>query len=450
MKKQIFLYLCCAFLFPANTFAEDYKSDHFIISSDLDPCFVEFVQVNADAYYENLLGQYFQTGWQKPLTIYYSKTQSDTQHLLDKNGKKTEVDYGFYDPDMPAIYTHRYMNDGELSGWGTLFHEIAHHFIRLNYRNSPTWFNEGLACFLGEQNRIVKGKLNVGRPNPWREQILRKEMEEGRRPNIKRLFASSTEQFNEWNLGCHFARALFYWLHETGQIEQYLKAVQEKGYELPVLEETVGATYGKINIELKKFIETNCYAGAYLKDGQQASDQAQKIQAFSSALELKPDYPAARLELAECYYRSKDYEKCRENLKPILEDPESVEYPQAAGLMANIYYNEKDYQKAIEYYNKAWEYADYYEYKHRTAYHIGNCYYHLKDPKNAKCWYEKFLKCNWEKEDMKTSADYARKYLASTTTADANRVKSEKNTKADANSVSNTASPQKSAHRQQQ
>ncbi|MFA5253002.1 MAG: tetratricopeptide repeat protein, partial [Phycisphaerae bacterium] len=248
----------------------------------------------------------------------------------------------------------------------------------------------------------------------------------------------------EWDSGYHFARAFFYWLNETGKLEQYLKAVQEKGYELPVLEEAVDASYGKINMELKKFIETNCYAGAYLRDGQQTSDQAQKIQAFSNALELKPDYHAAKMELAECYYRSKDYEKCRENLQQILDDPESMEYQQAAGLMASIYYNEKDYQKSLEYYNEAWEYSDYYEYKHRTAYHIGNCYYHLKDQKNARKWYEKFLKCNWEKEDMKTSADYARKYLDSTKTVEANK----SNTKADANS--NTASPLKSEHRQQQ
>ncbi|MFA5252956.1 MAG: hypothetical protein WC454_10285, partial [Phycisphaerae bacterium] len=197
MKKQILLCLYIALLLFTNAFAEDYKSEHFIISSDLDPCFVQFVRVNAEAYYENMLGRYFQTGWQKPLTIYYSKTQSDTQQLFDKNGEKTKAEYGLYDPDIPAVYTHRYMNDGGISGWGTLFHEIAHHFIRLNYRDCPSWFSEGLACFLGEQNRIVKGKLIVGRPNPWREQVLRKEIEEGRRFNIKRLFSSSTEQFYE-------------------------------------------------------------------------------------------------------------------------------------------------------------------------------------------------------------------------------------------------------------
>jgi tetratricopeptide (TPR) repeat protein len=426
MKKQIFLCFCFAVLLFANAFAESRQSNHFIIHSNLDPGLVQFVRANAEAYYENMQKRYFQKGWQKPLTIYYSKTQSDTQQFLDKNGHEGKVSYGLYEPNTPAVYTHQFMDNGELCGWGTLFHETTHHFIRLNFHDPPTWFDEGLACFLGEQTRIVKGTLTVGRPSPWREQILRNEIEQGHRPNIKRLFSSSTEQFHEWNLGCHFARALFYWLHETGQLEQYLKNVRKKGYDLSVLEQTVSSPYGKINTELSRFIKKDCYAGAYLKDGQQANNEAEKIQAFLKALELKPDYHTAQLELAECYSRGKDYEKCRESLKQILDDPESNEYPQAAALLAKIYYSEKDYAKALEYYNKAWEYSDCYEYKYRTAYQIGNCFYYLKDPENAGQWYKKFLDCKWDQDSMKASADYAKKYIEFTsTTTDVNQAKCE-------------------------
>jgi predicted negative regulator of RcsB-dependent stress response len=434
MEKQLFLCIYCVLLLFTNAFvdmayatAENCQSDHFIIHSDLDPCYVKLVQANAEAYYKNLQGRYFQTEWQKPLTIYYSRTQADTQQLLNKHDYKAKVDSGFYESVIPAVYTHQFTNNGELNGWGALFHEITHHFVQLNYRDPPVWFDEGLACFLGEQTQIVKGKLIVGRPSPQREQILRNEIEEGRRPNIKRIFSSSAEQFNEWDLGCHFARAFFYWLNETGQLEQYLKNVREKGYDLSVLEEAVSGSYGRINIELSKFIKKDCYAGAYLKDGQQTEDETGKKQAFLKALEMKPDYQMARLELAECYYRSKDYENCRENLKQILDKPESIEYRQAANLMANTYYNQKDYLNALEYYKKAWEYSDYYEYKHRTAYQIGNCFHYLKDTESAKQWYGNFLDCNWEKESMKTSAEYAQKYTGRAgATTDANQGEYEK------------------------
>src|SRR4030042_1198054 len=140
MKKQIFLCFCCTVLLQANAFAESFQSSHFVVQGDLDPRYMQLVLTNAEAYYENLQGQCFRTGWEKPLTIYYCKTQSDTQQLLDKNGRKIKADYGFYDSREPAVYTHRLMNDGGISGWGTMFHEITHHFIRLNYRGCPEWF----------------------------------------------------------------------------------------------------------------------------------------------------------------------------------------------------------------------------------------------------------------------------------------------------------------------
>jgi tetratricopeptide (TPR) repeat protein len=385
---------------------------------------VQFVRANAEAYYENLHDRYFPAKWQKPLTIYYCRTQSDTRQLLDKNGCETKVGQGFYEPNTPAVYTHQFTDDRELNGWDALFHEIAHHFIQLNFRDPPVWFDEGLACFLGEQTQIVKGKLIIGEPCLRREQILRDEFEQGRRTNIRRLLSSSTEQFNEWDLGCHFARAFFYWLYETNKLGPFLKNVREKGYDLPALEETISDPYGKINVDLSKFIKKDCCAGAYLQDARQADNETEKINAFLKALELKPDYQTARFELADCYYRSKDYEKCRENLKQILDDPESIEYRQAAVLLANTYYNEKNYPQALEYYNKAWEYSDYYEYKYRLAYQIGNCFYHIKDPENAKQWYKTFLDCRWDKEDMNAGADYAQKYIEhkdTATAADANQ-----------------------------
>ncbi len=441
MKKHIFLCACCVLLLLTNAFAEYCQSEHFTIHSDLAPCFVRLVQTNAEAYYKNLNERYFQTCWTKPLTIYYSKTQSDTKQLLNKNGLTADVNYGLYEHGTSAVYTHQFMNNSEFSGWGALFHEITHHFVQLNYRTPPAWFDEGLACFFGEQTQIVKGKLTSGMPNPRLEQILRNDIEQGRRPSIKRLFSTSTEQFNQWDMGCHFARVLFYWLYDTGQLEKYLKNVQRKGYDISVLEETVSESDEKINVELSKFIKKNCYAGAYLNDGRQTEDQAQKIQAFLKAIELKPDYQAARLELAECYYRDKDYEKCRENLKQILDNQQSAEYQQAATLLANIYYNQKNYSKSLEYYNKSWEYSDYYEYKYRLAYQIGNCCFYLKDYEGAKQWYKKFLDCNWEPEKMKTAVDYSRKYLAAIAATEAGKSKREKNAKPEANSVSEMTSP---------
>lgn len=404
--------LCFVFIFLCFTSvsAETYKSKHFVIHSDLDARYVHFVQANVEAYYENLEGQYFQTGWQKPLVIYYSKSQADTQKLLYEHGHKGKVDYGRYISSTPAVYTHRFMNSGGLSGWGTLFHEITHHFVELNFKKPPAWFNEGLACFLGEQARVVKGRLVVGRPNPWREQILRDKIEKGLRPSLKRLFSISTKQFYNWSIGYHFARALFCWLHENGHLERYLEVSREKGYELSVLEETVSKSCGRINVEVLKFIKQNCYAGAYVKDGWQAKDWGRKKKAFMKALELKPDYQVAQLELAWCCYHSRDYEMCRENLKQVLQRPGSIEYRDAVELMGHTYYSEKDYAEALKYYQRALEYSDYNEYKYELYYWMANCHHHLKDYVTAKKLHKIFLDNNWEPEKHPQRVAYAKKY----------------------------------------
>ena len=419
MKKIILLCFCCVFILVTRSPASDYQCEHFIIDSNLEPGYVQFIQANAEAYFKNLKSLYFLRSWREPLLIYYSRTQSDTRELLSKHGHKAEVDYGRYIYKVPAIYTHQFMDSGEHTGWGTLFHEITHHFIQLNYDKPPAWFDEGLASFLGEQTQIVNKRITVGRPNPRREQILRDKIEEGLRPNIKRLFSTSNEQFDNWDLGRHFARAFFCWLHENGYLKDYLRNVRKKGYELSVLEETVSQTYGKINVEFSRFIKQHCYAGAYLQDSRQAEDQTQREQTLLKALELKPDYKAAQLELAKCCYHTKNYEKSRENLEQILDDPECIEYRQAVTLLASTYYAQKNYSKALKHYKIGWKYSDYYEYKYRLAYKIGNCYHHLKNYERAKIWYKKFLDCRWEPESMKAQADYALKYISSEENTDA-------------------------------
>jgi len=429
MKKRVLPCLCWAFLLFTAVSAQAPQSRHFTIYSDMDTRYMRFVQSNAEAYYKNLAERYFERDWlnpsvnfyadadQKPLIIHYSKTQADTQKLFNEHGHKIDSGYGYYASSIPAIYAHQFMNNGQRSGFGTLFRGITYHFIALNYSDPPAWFNEGLGSFLGGQTQIVRGELTVTGPNPHRGQVLRDKIEKGVRPNVKFLLSTSTRQFYNWSVGRHFAEALFYWLHESGQLERYLSNVRANGFEVSVLEETLSMPREKINVEFLKFIKKSCYAGAYLQDGRQSEDTAVKEQAFLKVLEIKPDYDAAKLELAKCYCRGKDYEKCRQYLKQIMGDPKSSEYRQGAKLMGDTYYDQKDYSKALEYYNRAWAYSNYYEYKYRLAYKIANCYYYTEDSYNAKQWYKKFLDGRWEPESMKDCADYARKYTGLTGTA---------------------------------
>jgi len=410
MRIRIILCFALLLLSFRSVFAETYKSGHFIIHSDLDRRYVQLIQANAEAYYENMAGQYFQTAGGKPLTIYYSKTQSETFQLLRKHERKNKANRSYYVSDEAAIYTYRFTNEGGIIEIGTLFHEITHHFVRSNFKDPPAWFNEGLACFLGDETRIVKGKIKVGEPNPRREEEIKERIEKGIKPNLKRLFPMTQKQLYNWPIGYNFSRAFFYWLHENRKLEEYLQNVQKNGYELWVLEQTVHKSVNEINEELLAFIQKDCYAGAYLRQGRRSRNEAQKREAFLKALQLKPNYRKAKLELALCFYRSGDYKQCRSWLRDILQFPESSEYRDATEYMGHSYYEQGNYTEALEYYQKSLEYSDYYEYKYNLYYGIACCHHYMKDYATAKKFYKMFLDGNWEPEKYPKKVEYAKEY----------------------------------------
>ena len=203
---------------------------------------------------------------------------------------------------------------------------------------------------------------------------------------------------------------MFWWLSDTGNLEEYLRQVRSQGYELAVLEKTTEKPAEKINLELTRFIKKNSYAGAFLKDGLDANDPAQKEQSFLKALELKPNYSTALFELAKLHQKAGNYEKARQYLSQILSNPSYADYRDAEEMAADIYYNEKNYTSAMTQYLAVWEHSDYYDYRYKTAYKIANCYYKLNDPNNTKLWYVKFLDYNWQPEKTAAQVEYAKKY----------------------------------------
>jgi hypothetical protein len=87
------LYILLAFLFLPNVFAGTYESAHFVIYSDLDPRYVDFIQANAEAYYQQMEQSYFRTGGPTRIKIYYSERQADTQELFNKHGLSGKAHY---------------------------------------------------------------------------------------------------------------------------------------------------------------------------------------------------------------------------------------------------------------------------------------------------------------------------------------------------------------------
>jgi tetratricopeptide (TPR) repeat protein len=377
-----------------------YKTAHFKVYSTMPPQFVDYIKRNAEAYYDSMTPRYFRKGFPAPLAIYFLKTQADTQQLLKRYGVAC-VGYGQYlslSPE-PALFTHRTMDDGSLSLWGTLFHEITHHFIELNLPGAPAWFNEGLACMLGERTRIVKGQANIGHANPWRERALMTLIQQGLTIDVAQMVAWSDPAFYGRMERNHVVRPLFLWLHDTRKLDAYMTLVKERGYGLSVLEQATGMSASRINQALLTFIKARCYPAAYLRAADSASS-ADKEALLRQALAIQPDYYPARLELAQMYYyKLNDSAKARETVAPLLEATDAIEHGQALYLMGEAYYSAKDYRQARAFYEQALPYYEYEEHRHWLYYYLGIASFWGDGDKTAStAWFKKFMQTDWEPE----------------------------------------------------
>jgi len=94
--------------------------------------------------------------------------------------------YGYYSPRHRALF----MNIA--TGGGTLVHEIVHPFMRANFPQCPSWFDEGLAS-LFEQSAQHDGHL-VGLVN-WRLPALQEQIRAGTLPTFREFTNLSTAEF---------------------------------------------------------------------------------------------------------------------------------------------------------------------------------------------------------------------------------------------------------------
>ncbi len=412
MRVFAIIAACLVALAATSGHAETYRSKHFIVEGDVDARYIQFVLANAEAYCGEMEANYYSSAGDKPVIIYFSERQSDTQRLFRRHGIAGQPRYGLYSPDPPSIYMHRLLDTGDLTGWGTLFHEMTHHFVAVNYENAPAWFDEGLATILGEQARIVRGKVDLGKPNPWREHALREMIEDGFRIDIEKLVSLSRADFNKNTASYHPLRALFYWLHHQGKLQTYMRAARESGYGLRVLEEVVGRSRPQINAALAEFIKSHCYAGAYVYEGRQANDKADIERAYLQALGLKPDYRAARVELARHYFHTGNSDKSREYLAELLNCRDHVECFDAAELMGHILYAEKDFAGALEHYLRARENSQYNEYAYGLCFWMANCHHSLNDYDQAFALHHRFLEENWEPQRLSMQVEFSRQYAS--------------------------------------
>ena len=128
-----------------------------------------------------------------------------------------DTPYGYYSPEKNALI----MN---VSGLGTLSHELVHPYMEANFPDVPSWFNEGLASLYehpGERKGHIIGHVN------WRLPNLKKEIQAGTLPSLVKLVQTGREDFYnaDWDAYAQ-ARYLMYYLQEKGLLRTFYKELR--------------------------------------------------------------------------------------------------------------------------------------------------------------------------------------------------------------------------------
>jgi hypothetical protein len=125
--------------------------------------------------------------------------------------------YGYYKPSKKVML----MNIN--TGSGTLVHEMTHAFVRYDFPDIPSWFNEGLGS-LYERCSIDNGEI-LGYVN-WRLPSLQNAINDGSYTTLEELFKTNDDEFYGENSGFNYSQARYFCLYmqEKGLLKKFYKA----------------------------------------------------------------------------------------------------------------------------------------------------------------------------------------------------------------------------------
>jgi hypothetical protein len=159
-----------------------------------------------------------------------------------------DTPYGYYSPESNALI----MN---VSGLGTLSHELVHPYMEANFPDVPSWFNEGLASlyeYPGERKGHIIGHVN------WRLPNLKKEIRAGTLPSLIQLLGTTRNEFYEadWDAYAQ-ARYLMYYLQEKDKLREFYTKFLADKKDLTgraALEEVLGEDLASFDPKWRKWV----------------------------------------------------------------------------------------------------------------------------------------------------------------------------------------------------
>ncbi len=237
-----------------NVLSEDFiVKGHscFVIASNLsekktDDLIANTIESAEKCFYNN----FFEIKPDELVTIFLFNDDESYRYWAKKLFDDDDLSrFGYYKPSKKTML----MNIN--TGSGTLVHEMTHAFVRYDFPDIPSWFNEGLGS-LYERCSLSNGEI-LGYVN-WRLPDLQDAIYEGSYTSIKSLTETDYDEFYGDRSGFNYAQAryLCYYLQEKKLLKPFYKMFRERYSEDNTggkfLEEVTGKTLSELD---KTFIE---------------------------------------------------------------------------------------------------------------------------------------------------------------------------------------------------
>jgi tetratricopeptide (TPR) repeat protein len=245
----------------------DAETPHYSITTDISP---EVAQQYGDrlevvfAHYAEVLKKFYTPGpMRKPRVTVFASASNYYAYFSLLSEDRGEHTLGVYRPALNEFVLFESTDVDETLH--TLYHEAFHHFVTLLAGYSvPTWFNEGMAEYMGairvkdgrvaERNRVLLGRYL----------LIRQMIDEDRSVPFREILQEGAHEFYGPKSGVNYAQAwsMIHFLFEyqngkyRSRIDRYMEALRDQK-SLPQCYEAVFAADAEtLEKEWKEFVRT--------------------------------------------------------------------------------------------------------------------------------------------------------------------------------------------------
>jgi len=194
----------------------------FIIASNLSEAetnrLIEHTIANAEECFYN---NYFEIKPDELITIFLFKDDNTYRHWAKKLYGDTDLSrFGYYKPSKRTML----MNIS--TGGGTLVHELTHAFVRYDFPDIPSWFNEGLGSLY--ERCSMNNKEILGHTN-WRLPELQDAITDKTYTSLDALISTNDDEFYGDNSSYNYAQAryLCQYLQQKNLLKKFYKTFRD-------------------------------------------------------------------------------------------------------------------------------------------------------------------------------------------------------------------------------